>query len=256
MSISRRAFVLGVPAAATLGLVTPAAARPAAGPTARPAARPATRPAPVPLQSPVAIRSRDAVAAPGLPRLHVAYPHRIELPVRYVSRDDRCAERGEEEVVQADVPAGAAHVMLGPVRYDLLQYHFHTPSEHTLDGHRYPVEQHFVHRGPNGETLVLGLFLVPGGHDDQIPRVLPRECGPPVTVTADLAGSLPGNLSTFRYRGSLTTSPFSEPVSWLVLRRPRAVAGAGIVGYRRLFPDGNAREVQPLNGRTVVFRRQ
>ncbi len=242
MSISRRAFVLGVPAAAAVGLITPARAQ-APG-------------APAPFQSPIAIRSREAVAAPDLPRLHVAYPHRVDLTVRYVSRDDSCTERGEEEVVQADVPAGAAHVTLGTTRYELLQYHFHTPSEHTLDGHRYPVEQHFVHRGPNGETLVLGLFLVPGGHREQIPRHLPRECGPPLHATGDLTGALPRDLSTFRYRGSLTTSPFSEPVSWLVLRHPLAVAAGGIVGYRRLFPDGNAREVQPLNGRRVSYRRQ
>ena len=239
MSISRRAFVLGVPAAATVALITPARAQ-----------------SRVPRQSPIAIRSRETVAAPGLPRLHVAYPHRVDLTVRYVSRDNSCTERDEEEVVQADVPAGAAHVTLGTTRYELLQYHFHTPSEHTLDGHRYPVEQHFVHRGPNGETLVLGLFLVPGGHREQIPRQLPQECGPSLHTTGDLAGALPRNLSTFRYQGSLTTSPFSEPVSWLVLQHPVAVAAGGITGYRQLFPDGDAREVQPLNGRRVSYRRQ
>jgi carbonic anhydrase len=239
MSMSRRAFVLGVPAAATVGLLTPAAAR-----------------AQVPFQSPIAIRSRAAVLAPDLPRLDVDYPHRVDVTVRYVSRDDSCTERGEEEVVQADVPAQTAFVSLGTTRYELVQYHFHTPSEHTLDGHRYPVEQHFVHRGPNGETLVLGLFLVPGGTGDQIPRHLPGECGPSLSVTTDLATQLPRNLSTFRYRGSLTTSPFSEPVSWLVLRQAQAVALRGIAGYRRLFPEGNSRETQPLNGRVVRYRRQ
>jgi carbonic anhydrase len=210
----------------------------------------------VPFQSPIAIRSRNAVAAPDLPRLDVAYPHRVDVTVRYVSRDDSCTTRGEEEVVQADVPPGTAAVRLGTTRYDLLQYHFHTPSEHTLDGHRHPVEQHFVHRGPNGETLVLGLFLVPGGHRHRIPGSLPTECGPELWTTVDLKNALPDDLSTFRYRGSLTTSPFTEPVSWLVLRRPLAVATAGIVGYRRLFPDGDARGTQPSSGRVVQYRRQ
>ena len=247
MAISRRAFVLGVPAAATVGLITPASAG------SREARVRAEAP---PFQSPVAIRSRDAVAAPGLPWLHIGYPHRVELTLRYVSRDDSCAERGEEEVVQADVPPQTAYARLGSTRYELLQYHFHTPSEHTLDGRRYPVEQHFVHRGPDGETLVLGLFLVPGGHHEQLPRELPTECGPQLRITTDLSRALPRNLSTFRYQGSLTTSPFSEPVSWLVLQQPQAVAGAGIVGYRRLFPHGNAREVQPLNGRVITYRHQ
>ncbi|GIJ70958.1 carbonic anhydrase family protein [Virgisporangium ochraceum] len=243
MSISRRAFVFGVPAAATVGTAIPAAAQ--AGSAPQP-----------PFQSPIAIRSRDAVPAPGLPALRIGYPHSADLTLRYVSRDGVCTERGEEEVVQADVPAGVAHVRLGTTRYELLQYHFHTPSEHTLDGRHYSVEQHFVHRGPAGETLVLGLFLVPGGHREQVPRHLPEECGEVRPVTVDLAASLPRNLSTFRYQGSLTTAPYSEPVSWLVLQHAQAVAAAGTVAYRRLFPHGNSREVQPLKGRRVSYRRQ
>jgi carbonic anhydrase len=239
MSISRRAFVFGVPAAATVGAAIPAEA------TGRP-----------PYQSPIAIRSRDAVPAPGLPALRIEYPHSAELTLRYVSRDGVCTERGEEEVVQADVPAAVAYVRLGATRYELVQYHFHTPSEHTLDGRHYSVEQHFVHRGPAGETLVLGLFLVPGGHRDQVPRHLPEECGAVLAITVDLAAFVPRNLSTFRYQGSLTTAPYSEPVSWLVFQHAQAVAAAGTVAYRRLFPHGNAREVQPLNGRRVSYRRQ
>jgi len=29
--------------------------------------------------------------------------------------------------------------------YDFLQFHFHSPSEHTIDGHHYDAEVHFVH---------------------------------------------------------------------------------------------------------------
>lgn len=263
MAISRRALILGIPAAAvgtlagTTGATLAGTAAPATAGTAGLAAGTAAPAAgAVPFQSPIAIRSRHAVAAPELPRLALEYPHRVDVTVRYVSRDDNCSARGEEEVVQADVPAGAAALRLGSTRYDLLQYHFHTPSEHTLDGRHYPVEQHFVHRGPNGETLVLGLFLVPGGHRRQLPEPLPAECGPSRETTVDLTHAVPADLSTFRYQGSLTTAPFSEPVSWLVLRQPLAVATSGIVGYRRLFPDGDARETQPLNGRVVSYRRQ
>ena len=70
-----------------------------------------------------------------------------------------------------------------------------------------------MHRGPDGETLVLGLFLTPGGHRHQIPQPLPTECGPARNAITDLARHLPQNLSTFRYQGSLTTAPFSEPVA-------------------------------------------
>jgi carbonic anhydrase len=242
VAISRRALILGIPAAATIGAATGTA-------TASAEAAP-------PFQSPIAIRSRNAVAAPHLSRLHLEDPHSVDVTVRYVGRDGSCTARGEEDAVRADVPAGAAALLLGTTRYGLLQYHFHTPSEHTLDGHRHPVEQHFVHSGPNGETLVLGLFLVPGGHKEAVPEPLPAACGPTREQTVNLKSALPNDLSTFRYQGSLTTAPFTGPVSWLVLQKPLAVTAAGIAGLRRLFPDGDARETQPLNGRVVRYRRQ
>jgi carbonic anhydrase len=248
MDLSRRNLLLGVPVVAAATLITPAG-------TAAAAPR---------YQSPIHIRSRDAVTAHDLPELEIDYPAHVDLRVHYVHKDGSdpagCSVRGKEEVVEAEVPEGVAAVRLGGTRYELLQFHFHTPAEHRLDGRRFPVEQHFVHRGPNGETLVVGLFLAPGGHggtlQDAVLGGLPEECGPEREATGDLAASLPRDLSTFRYQGSLTTDPYSEPVSWLVLARHQKIEAASINGYRRLFPDGDAREVQPLNGRVVQYRPQ
>ena len=136
----------------------------------------------------------------------------------------------------------------------------HGVREHRLDGHHFPVEQHFVHRGPSGETLVVALFLTPGGRgdllQDAVLGALPEECGPERDVAGDLAASLPRELSTFRYQGSLTTAPYTEPVSWVVLARHQMVAKASIEAERKLFPEGDARETQPLNGRVVQLRPQ
>jgi carbonic anhydrase len=246
MDLSRRTLLLGVPALAATALITPSAA------------------AAPPHQSPIHIRSREAVPAPDLPALEIDYPRHVDLRVHYVRKDQSdpagCSVRGREEVVEAEVPEGVAGVRIGGRRYELLQFHFHTPAEHRLDGRRFPVEQHFVHRGPDGETLVVGLFLTPGGHggtvQDAVLGGLPEECGPEREVTGDLAAALPRELSTFRYQGSLTTSPYSEPVSWLVLARQQKVAAASLNGYRKLFPEGDARETQPLNGRVVQYRPQ
>ncbi|HEY4419811.1 MAG TPA: carbonic anhydrase family protein [Pseudonocardia sp.] len=248
MTFSRRSFLTGVPGVAAAAMV-------ATSPSAM---------ATPPHQSPIAIRSRSAVAAPELPELVIDYPGHVDLRVHYVSRDADdpagCTTRGPEETVEAEVPADTAAVHLGGVRYELQQFHFHTRSEHVLDGHRYSLEQHYVHRGPQGQTLVVGLFLTHGGRggtpQDAVLHTLPEECGKEMKVAVNLKDSLPGDLSTFRYDGSLTTASYTEGVSWLVLRQHRAVSDAVVDGFEELFPEGNAHKLQPLNGRTVHYRKQ
>jgi carbonic anhydrase len=246
---TRRRFLIGVPAVAVAAMVVPTGA---------------TALAATPRQSPIHIRSSKAVSDPDLPELVVDYPDHVDVHVHYVRKDEDdpngCNLRHHEEVVEAEVPAGAAAVELDGVRYELLQFHFHTRSEHVLDDRRFPVEQHFVHRGPDGQTLVLGLFLEGGGpggtFQDTVLHEMPQECGEELKVSGDLAGALPADLSTFRYDGSLTTAPYTEGVSWLVLREPVQVARETVERYQDFFPDGNSREVQPLNGRVVRYREQ
>ena len=262
--LTRRSLLAAVPAALLLAPGTLAPAPGAASATTPPRQPPPRQPPPR-QQSPIALRTRDAVRDRGLPELVVDYPRSVDLSVRYVSRDPDdptgCTTRGREETIEAEVPAGAAAISLGGTRYELRQFHFHTPSEHTLDGRRFPVEQHFVHAGPDGATLVVGLFLTGGGRGhgvaDRVLADLPQECGEEVAVRgADLARALPRDLSTFRYPGSLTTSPNTEGVSWLVLRRHRRLADHTVDGFRALFPDGDAHDLQPLDGRVVRLRVQ
>jgi carbonic anhydrase len=249
--LTRRSLLLAVPAAAASIALAPAAS------------------ATPPRQSPIALRHRTAVHRPDLPPIEVDYPEHVDLRVRYVSRDPAedpsgCGARGREETIEAEVPAGAAAVELDGVRYELRQFHFHTPAEHTIDGARPPLEQHFVHAGPNGETLVIGYFLRGGGTgrtdvDEVLAQLplLPQECGGEAQVAGvDLAAALPDDLTTFRYTGSLTTSPYSEPVRWNVLARRGRVANSTLDAFRAVFPEGDAREVQPLNGRQVYLRPQ
>ncbi len=254
--ISRRSILVGAPAVAATALVGPSIFAKASR-------------ASLPQQSPIAIVRAAAVPSLLLPQLLVNYPSEVELSVKYIRRDADdpagCTTRGREETIEAEVPAGVAWVNLGTLRYDLVQFHFHTLSEHTLDGRRFPIEQHFVHRGPNGETLVIGLFLISGESDDdedeggsvqdQVLRRIPAECGEETLIRgADLRSALPRSPATFRYQGSLTASPNNEGVSWLVVDRPKPIAGSSITSFQRVFPGGNARDLQPLNGRVVAFR--
>lgn len=141
--------------------------------------------------------------------------------------------------------------------YDLLQVHFHAPSEHLIDGRPVPVEAHFVHKAEDGRLAVLGVFLVEGAENPALAAMLPYM---PVTetpaqtfqaVSIDLNTLLPENRSVYRYGGSLTTPPCTEGVAWHVFEVPVTASKAQIEQFTHIL-HGNARPVQPLNGRTLV----
>jgi len=155
-------------------------------------------------------------------------------------------------------PGGTLTV--GNDAYELKQFHFHAPSEHTVDGEHAALEVHFVHSGPDGRLAVVGLLVRPGSPDGTLGAVLehaPRAKGGPVSpggVSVDPAGLLPGDRGLWRYDGSLTTPPCTEGVHWFLLRTPREAAPEQLDGFREIL-RGNNRPTQPLHGRTVESAR-
>lgn len=149
-------------------------------------------------------------------------------------------------------------IYLSGRRYDLLQIHFHTPSEHAIDGRRLDMEAHFVHRAPGtGELAVLGVFIMKGREHPAIEmlwRSMPLQAGPEVYVDQSLfdpSNLLPPSRRYWRYQGSLTTPPCSETVNWTVLKTPIEASEAQIKRFASLFPM-NARPIQPLNRRYLL----
>ena len=49
--------------------------------------------------------------------------------------------------------------------YRLLQFHFHWPSEHTVDGKQYLMELHLVHQNEHGGLAVVGVLLERGEYN-------------------------------------------------------------------------------------------
>ena len=162
--------------------------------------------------------------------------------------------------VQADVDKGSTVEIDGAV-WTLLQFHFHTPSEHSLDGLHYPMEVHLVHAGPDGKPgLVVGVFLVQGGETPALAPIfasLPKEKGArrdDAAVTIDLTRLLPEDRTYLAYEGSLTTPPCTEGIRWYVLRSPMGITGeqlGAFVSLPHMTPTN--RPVQPLAGRKVLL---
>jgi carbonic anhydrase len=157
--------------------------------------------------------------------------------------------------VQVNVPKGA-FLTVGGHRYELVQFHFHTPSEERIAGKSAAMVVHFVHRDAEGRLGVVAALVQPGAPNaalESVMKHMPPHGGETITVDAlelDLAAMLPAQRRYYDYEGSLTTPPCSEGVHWMVMAQPLTVSPASIAAFRRLYPV-NARPVQPLNGRTV-----
>lgn len=252
-TISRRALLSGS-LVAGLGAATAPVAFAAAAPAP---GTPATADVGS-LQSPIDLRPSEIRRVRGLPELKVCYDQDAAVSLQYRRKDEGdpagCSARGIEETEQVNVEPGAAWATYEGVRYDLTQFHFHTPSEHTVEGRHAPLEQHVVHTSADGAVIVIGTLLFPGraNEADRVLSNLPAECDGGVEIDDfDLRALLPANLSTARYTGSLTTAPYTEGVRWF-LTAPRTVSPEGIANFQALFPGGDFRESQPLDGRTPV----
>ena len=157
--------------------------------------------------------------------------------------------------VQMNYAPGSSMAIDG-ASYALKQFHFHTPSEHTLNGEATPMEVHLVHQNSDGDLAVLGVMVVAGEENAFLAKfwnVLPTEEAPAVThddLSVNVADLLPANRSFFRYEGSLTTPPCTEGVRWTVLQDPVEASQAQIDKLHGIM-GSNARPVQPLNERTL-----
>lgn len=135
--------------------------------------------------------------------------------------------------------------------YEAVQFHFHTPSEHTVGGRRYAMELHVVHEGPEKELAVLGVFLELGRANEALEPIwsaLPFKKSPETVVdgvSVDVGRLLPISMVYYEYLGSRTMPPFTEDVRWLVLREPIGVSAAQVARFKEAFPM-NARPVQPF----------
>ncbi|VAV82325.1 Carbonic anhydrase, alpha class [hydrothermal vent metagenome] len=144
---------------------------------------------------------------------------------------------------------------LDGTEFDLLQVHFHSPSEHNVDGESFPMEAHFVHADKDGNLGVVGLMIKVGSHNkalDNIWKVLPKtKKKEKLSIAYDIDELLPTDKSYYRYAGSLTTPPCTESVTWLVLKSPIEISKDQLKAYRKILHKTN-RPIQGRNNRLVL----
>lgn len=192
------------------------------------------------MQSPIDLPA-DAAGAPGN-----EYAYR-EAPLSILHNG---------HTVQLNYAPGSTMSVAG-AQYELLQFHFHAPSEHTVGGHVYPMDAHFVHKDSHGGLSVVGVLIEQGAANTALAEAWAHLLAHKTTaqtladVHIDAAAVLPGRGGYHHCKGSLTTPPCSEGVLWFVLSQPISMSAAQI----KKFEDAvghNARLVQPMHGRRMM----
>lgn len=156
--------------------------------------------------------------------------------------------------IQINTPGGST-LTRGDRTFELIQFHFHTPSEHRIAGKSFPMEAHFVHKDTKSDSFgVLGVFLRPGATNASfasLAAVFPARPGASMAADIDPSGLLPASLSYWTYEGSLTTPPCTESVEWMLAKEPVEVDAADIARFVSLYPH-NARPIRSPNRRFIL----
>jgi carbonic anhydrase len=161
--------------------------------------------------------------------------------------------------IQVNYAAGSSIAVAGR-RSELVQFHFHKPSEEKIDGKSHDMVVHLVHKDKDGNLAVVAVLLDRGAENPLVKTLwgnLPRSKEEEVAVSGveiDASRLLPQDRGYYTFMGSLTTPPCSENVTWFVLKAPMNISNEEIARFAQLYPT-NARPPQPLNGREIQASR-
>lgn len=213
-------------------------------------------------QSPINIRSGKKASLysmtfnyNSMPMQVVNNGHTIQVNYNTIAHNEFVSIGGVEYPIKG-ASEYLSTLMVGDAPYKLLQFHFHTPSEHARKGERYAMEVHLVHKNASGNLAVVGVFMKRGAHNSQFQKVLDNASSTINQVAVALgtkinaSNLLPKNKTFYHYSGSLTTPPCSENVNWFVMGTPIEVSGDQVSQFTRIIGN-NARPLQVKNWRSI-----
>jgi carbonic anhydrase len=192
-------------------------------------------------QSPIDVR--DARPA-DLPALKIEYQ---DVPLNIIDNG---------HTIQVNYAPGSV-LSVGEKTYTLKQFHFHHPSEEHINGRGFPLVAHLVHADRQGRLAVIAVLFETGPANaliDTLWKSIPAEkdkAQDVPSVSVQVGDLLPRERGYFTFKGSLTTPPCTEGVIWYVLRSHATISQEQVDAFAKIYP-GNARPIQPTNGREIL----
>ena len=181
----------------------------------------------------------------GLPAIHFAYR---PVPLNLINNG--------HTIQQNFAPGNHNTITVDGKKYELAQFHFHHPSEEAIDGKHYDMVAHFVHASKDGHYAVIGVLIKEGKSNPLITTLwenLPPEkekAHKSDAIEVNAIQLIPAKHGYYMYKGSLTTPPCTEGITFYILDTPVELSKEQIAKFAEYYPD-NARPDQPLNGRTI-----
>ncbi|XP_044505277.1 alpha carbonic anhydrase 7-like [Mangifera indica] len=189
--------------------------------------------------------------------------HLGRLKRRYKPSNATLRNRGHDMMLKWE--GGAGSIEINGTEYVLNQIHWHSPSEHTLNGEGFDLEAHMVHESTDGKIAVVGIMYKIGRPDSFLSSIKDHLAAIGGSTKRDtVVGMIDprdikiGSRKYYRYLGSLTIPPCTENVLWTIVRKVRTVTREQVRSLRVAVHDdsnANARPLQPINLRSLqLFR--
>lgn len=178
-----------------------------------------------------------------------------DILFKYAATPGKIINNGH--TIQVNFAAGNGNtIVVDGILHELLQFHFHAPSEHTIAGASFAMELHLVHKNAGGGLAVVGVLLQSGAASAGLAPVLTSvptdvDVAHDLPAPVDLMQLLPADRRAYRYPGSLTTPPCSEGVRWILLTTPMDLDTAQIAAYTKVY-TGTNRPPQPRGVRFLL----
>lgn len=177
-----------------------------------------------------------------------------EIKIDYKNGGNKVLNNGH--TIQVSYAPGSMITVDGH-SFELKQFHFHSPSENTIEGRSYPLEAHFVHADPDGNLAVIAVMFEEGKENAELEKAwaqMPEQAGESQDLKSMVnAGTLlPQQHDYYRFNGSLTTPPCSEGVWWLVMKNSDTASKAQVEKFIHAMHHANNRPLQAVNARMIL----
>ncbi len=193
--------------------------------------------------------------------IDIVNPKQAALPViRFDYKNVPLKIVNNGHTIQVNYASGS-FITVGERRYQLVQFHFHRPSEERINGKSFEMVIHLVHADGDGKLAVIAVLLQKGKANSALQEIwarMPKTEGKEQEISGVQINALtllPQDTTYYTYAGSLTTPPCSEGVTWFILKTPADIAPEQVDIFAKLYPD-NARPVQPIGSRLVKAGQQ